>query len=248
MTIELRLRAAGMLFYIVLLLNLLASRFFGVSVLNNISPQPDTFQTLATLAGAGALIFTSEAIGFIFNSIFVFFWNNVRGIGQKAGGYSTEWLKLGYEPKRYIIELYKNTKGSVLRKRQDEKFENQWETYNADIFLSYLWQNFAPPPVKDWVNRRHTAFFAGMSTVVAIGLSIILSVVLIKTYSLGWTLINSYICVFSTLLMFVFFANAQYARKEVWQTIDLWLAGLLNTRLRTILDAFQDERNKSKTK
>jgi hypothetical protein len=48
--------------------------------------------------------------------------------------------------------------------------------------------------------------------------------------------------------MLVIFANANYARKEVWQTIDLWLAGQLNSRLKTILESFHKDENSSKKK
>ncbi len=238
MTRELRLRPAGILFYTVLALSLVATQV-SEDFLRNLPSQPaqaDIYQAVTAILGLGALLFTSDAIGYVFSTVHVFLWNIVRGrFRQGSGGYSAEWHRLGYDLKGHIVQQYKNTPTTPNDTVNHLKFEKQWESYSADVFLSYFWQQ-APSGIVDWAMRRHTAFFAGMSTVIGIGLGLALSAIIIWAWKLGWTPTNTGIAITSVVLALVIYRNAQYSRSEAWQIIDLWLAGKLNPRLRTVLD------------
>jgi len=89
MTRELKLAAAGILFYLVFALNLLVTQssqnLLGapLSYSKTTSPQSnsvDIYQGVTAVVGVGALFFTSDSIGYLFGSIYIFFWSNCSGI------------------------------------------------------------------------------------------------------------------------------------------------------------------------
>jgi hypothetical protein len=248
MTRELRLGAAGILFYLVFAFNLLATRasqdLLGImsSSSQTTSSQitsADIYQGVTAVVGVGALLFTSDSIGYLFGSFYIFYWNDVRGRFQKGkGGYSAEWRKLSYDIKTYVIEQYKIARKTSDKDALHSKFEEQWESYSADVFLAYFWQR-APRDIVDWGVRRHTAFFTGMSTIIGICFGLILSVTIIMVSKMGWTAINTGITVAAAILILMIYSNAEHARSEAWQIIDLWLANAFNPHLAPILNQVQ---------
>lgn len=88
------------------------------------------------------------------------------------------------------------------------------------MVFSYFWQD-APKHLVEWVSRRHTAFFMGMSTVVSIIFAVILSLA-VNEFSMGGHRASIYVYL-GALVVSVFFAyNATAARREARQMIDLW--------------------------
>lgn len=241
---EVRLRPAGMLFYVVLASSLLmtqAGQGFLFNLLSQ-STQADIYQAVAAILGVGALLFTSEGVGYVFETMHFFIWNVVRGRFQQGkGGFSAEWERLGYNRlKSHIIDQYESASKTPGGDGQHQKFEKQWKTYSADVFLSYFWQQ-APVRIVNWAGRRNDAFIAGMSNVIGIALGLVVSLIVIWAWNMGWTVFNTCITIALALLILMICWNAQYARNEAWQIVDLWLAGILNPRLHAILNNIQTE-------
>ena len=96
---EVKLRPAGVLFYTVFILSLMMTQV-GQTFLVNLpsqSGQADVYQVVAAILGLGAVLFTSEAVGYVFETTHFFVWNVVRGKFRGGrGGYSAEWNRLGY--------------------------------------------------------------------------------------------------------------------------------------------------------
>ena len=181
MTRETRFRISGLLFYALFILNLFAT-CTGQRFLGNLSPQSkqiDTYQAVAALVGVGALLFTSDVVGYILGTLCYFFWDPLAILRKGKFGYAAEMEKLGYDLKSIIIELYKNSQEKDDSETLHKKFEGQWEAYSPDVFLSYIFQQ-APPSIVGWTSRRHTALFAGMAAELAIFLGLIFSVIYFK--------------------------------------------------------------------
>jgi hypothetical protein len=166
-----------------------------------------------------------------------FIWNVIRGKFQQGeGGYSAEWKNLGYNQfKWYIIGQYERAPKTTDDDSQHQNFEKQWPSYSADVFLSYFWQQ-APEGIVNWAARRNIHHIISMANVIGIGLGLIFSVIFVLTANMGWTALNTWIAVIAVLVTFMLYKNAQYARTEAWQIVDLWLADVLNPQLHTVLD------------
>ena len=227
-------------------LNLFATRigqcFLGK--LSSQSEQADIYQAVIALVGVGALLFTSDVIGYILSTVYYVFWNNPLAILRKGEvGYAAEMeKKLGYNLKNIVIKLYKNSQETDDSEILHKKFEGQWEAYSSDVFLSYIFHH-APQPIVGWTSRRHTAFFAGIAATLAIALGFILSTVAIFSFKMGWTSVNTSLSILSIILLTILHRNAQQARTEAWQMIDLWIARALNPNLRTILRRIEQPSN-----
>lgn len=243
MTREIRWRTAGILFYLVFIFNLIVTRT-GQDTAHTLilSTTPtNSFQVLLTLLVAGIGVFTSDAIGYAINTVVFFWWDILRGGFQVGkGGYSAEYERSGNYAIRIrdvIIEEYrrepKDLNNDALTALH-ERFEKKWGGYSPDVFLSYLWQ-YAPKYIDGWDTGRYTAFFTNMSSATGILFGLLLSSIIILTQNIGWTSINYAIVVIAAICMVMFYANGRYAREEAWQIVDLWVAGLVNPRLRMAL-------------
>lgn len=250
MTRETRFRISGLLFYALFILNLFATRIGQcfLDKLSSQSEQADIYQAVIALVGVGALLFTSDVIGYILSTVCYVFWsNNPLAIFKGEVGYAAEMEKeLGYNLKNIITKLYKNSQETDDSETLHKKFEGQWETYSPDVFFSYIFQQ-APPSIAGWTSRRHTAFFAGIAATWAIVVGIILSIGAICFFKMGWTSVNTFLLILSIILLKILHRNAQQARKEAWQMIDLWIARALNPNLRTILRRMEKTSNTEET-
>src|ERR1700690_1489955 len=135
MTREFRLSTAGVLFYIILAVNLLVSEIAEKFLLNlsSQSASNNIYQGIISVISLGALLFTSDAIGYLFSSIHIFWWNVVGGIfNQGQSGYSAECQKLSYDLKAYIINEYNQSSEKTKKTWENSKFERQWQSYTAD--------------------------------------------------------------------------------------------------------------------
>jgi hypothetical protein len=236
---EMRWRTAGILFYIVALSSLLltkAGEEFIRNLFNNLD-QLDVYQLVVGLIGVGVGVFTSDAVGYVISTVVFFWWEILLGKFRSGeGGYSSEYQKrAAYNIKDIIIERYGQTKMKISKAPQHEKFELQWKTYSADVFLSYIWQ-YAPSYIDNWDTRRYTIFFTNLSTATGILLGFITSIILIFIWNMGWTLSNYLIAVIVLSITIMLIWNADAARKEGWQMVDLWVAGIINPRLKKVLD------------
>lgn len=237
MTRELRLKLAGILFYLIFALNLAVSAK-GIEFLIALpsgSEGSGTYQAIAAVLGLGALLFTTEAIGYIFSNLHLIWWNIIRGkFKHEKAGYSAEWENLGYNMKNTIIDNY-DLSIHQAGGEAHQKFERQFKSYTPDVFLSYFWQQ-APKGIVDWAMRRNTAYFSGCSTVTGLVLALILSGWIIHKCGFGWTDWNTSILVSTLFLSAIVYWNAQHSRKEAWQIIDLYLAEKFNSRFKQVLN------------
>lgn len=230
MTRELRLRCAGLLFYITLAVSLLLTDK-GIELLGSFPPNDvGWFEALIALLGAGILVFTSDAVGFLFNSVAFAMWNE-RGKMGAGFGYANEWTKLSYDLKSEVVQRFAATSDSNSQRRKHGLFEERWKDFSPDVFLSYFWQQ-APRRLVDWVSRRHTAYFMGRSATLAISSGIGASIAAILRFGMGWTAWHICIYPFWTGMIIFMSYNYRAARVEALQMIDLWLADAFDPKIR----------------
>ncbi|MFB0534491.1 MAG: hypothetical protein ACETWR_05875 [Anaerolineae bacterium] len=138
---EMRYRPLGILFYLVVVLSLAATRQGQCFVrqLFASSTGSDNAQLWVAAFAVGAGVFTSDAVGFALSALFFFVW-------QLSGGYSALWeKKLSYNPKKFIVDEYgKKRQGAGDEAPTHEKFEEQWESYSSEVFLSLYFAPFQP--------------------------------------------------------------------------------------------------------
>jgi len=236
---EMRWRTAGILFYLILVLSLMVTQV-GQDFIRNLFysfAKADIYQVVLTILGTGLVLFSSDAIGFMFSTMVLFFWEGKFRPGR--GGYSSEWLRrTSYNIKDIIIEQYKNAPKTTKIESLHKIFEKQWETYNPDIFLTFIWQ-FAPRYIDDWDTRKYSSFFTDLSTITGMFFGLVLSALIIWVWHMGFTLTHLIILLVSLAWIYMLWRNAQYARQEAWQMVDMWIAGFINPRLRKILNTLK---------
>lgn len=232
---EFRFRPSGMIFYIILLLNLLGSEA-GTDLIQALLSDVDVNRGVAAIVSTGILLFTSDSIGYLFNSA-VFF------IFRLWGGYSRDYrTRLGYRNfKQAIIDQYTALEESTEGHWQHKQFEQQWGKYNEEVFMAYFfWHQVGHKnPLDDWHVRRWSAYMTGMTTVLGIAAGLIFSSVFILAFQLNFSVCNAIIGAISLGMMAILWANASQARKQAWQIVDLWLAGILNPQVRSIRNGFR---------
>jgi len=202
----------------------------GLSFLETVACQQhstDVLQAVIAAFGLGLIIFTSEATGYIFTAIPLFYWNVFRD-----GFYSCEWKRLSYDPKDSIIASYNADRESSSPPHRE--LDSQLLNSSTDIFLSYFWQQ-APEGIVEWVMRRYTAFFSGLSAALGIWIGCILSAAVAIMFSFAHNLLTYILYAAWVSAGLILLVNAQIARQEGRQMVDLWLAGRLNPVLGSIL-------------
>jgi mannose-6-phosphate isomerase-like protein (cupin superfamily) len=228
-----RNKNAGLMFYAVVLLFILATRR-GATFLQS---EPDGVQWLELGIAAvslGVAFFTSDAVGYVFNSIWMFVWNARAGRRPEHGGYSYEWRRLSYDLKQETLNRYRDCGGV-------QGMVNPWGQYSLDVFLSYFWQQ-APVKLVEWVSRRHTVLHMARTVLMALASGAAVAVGLIMGLGLGWTVLNT--VGLAALLLFAAFIeyNARGGRTEAWQMVNLWAAvGLdapMGKTLRSLMHEF----------
>lgn len=262
---EMRYRTAGILFYLVVILNLaltqqgqnLVSALFASA-----TPSPSPTQTVSPLptpssspapmptcspstnsdAGklwmaaftAGVAAFTSDAVGFALSALFFCIW-------QLRGGYSALWKKnLSYNPKDFILTEYrKSYRGAPDEASLHRRFEERWDSYSLEVFLSYVWQ-YAPKRLDEWHSRRLTVFFAYWSSILGVVLGFVVSFTLSCAFHLCLTPVHMWIALIATFFVGLFCFNAWQVKKDVRQIVDLCVAGLLNPGLRMTMEGIKD--------
>jgi hypothetical protein len=221
---ELRFKIAGLLFYMaagtILVSTTRATDFIRLLAVGGQSN--GYLGPVVAAVGVGAAIFTSEAVGFIFNALPLGWWRVFHG-----GFYPGEWRTLTRDPKQ-IVKSRCDSRGEASL--PDALLGNT----SSDVFLSFLWQQ-GPQHVVDWVTRRYTAFHTGFASSLGIWLGCALSASTVVKYDLGgryltWTIFAVWVLVGVVLMI-----NAQYARRDARQMVDLWLAGEVDPNLRYAL-------------
>jgi hypothetical protein len=232
MTREQRFRYVGIIFFAVFIGNLLLSEA-GLKWIQDIIDNPKNSDAIVGLVGLGAFFFASEAVGFIFGSIVRFFWNIWGYPGD--GGYSTQWRKkLSIHPREEIMNDFGKIFDRENQTALNSAIEQRFPEYTRDVFLSYFWHQ-APKPLTQWTSRRHTAFFTGMTDILGIGVALSLTCAFIVLSGWHWTIANWILLLTAVAIMATMWCVSQYARKEAWQMIDLWLCRGFSDELDQVL-------------
>ncbi|HAK88077.1 MAG TPA: hypothetical protein DHV16_03000 [Nitrospiraceae bacterium] len=231
---EMRFKITGTLFYTIVVMNLFLTEG-GQNFIHNIiqqilNPQigiaSSVVPLISVLLTISALLFTSDAIGYVFSSIVVLWWNFFRGE-------SYQWHTLKYDLKQKIIQMHQNSDAD----KSQEKL--QLSDYYDDVVFNYFWQQ-APEPVVEWTVRRDTAFLIGLSAALGIAVSVILSAVLTLYFGMIWTGWNWVVTIIFSILMVIFLFNAWRAGREEWQMMSLWSSGRLDGKLQNTLQYFSE--------
>lgn len=234
MSREQRFRHAGILFYAVLAMAVLSTRW-GAELVDRVGTSRDATGIFLTAIGAGAAILTSESMGFVFNLIAVFFWNLTGGRKPESSGYAAEWGNLTYDFRHEVERRYNMVASASSAVDDKGRPRKRWNEYGGDVFLSFFWQQ-APSSLVGWVSRRHSAFFGGISAVCALGIGVVASIGIIAAYGMGLRAYTVMVFVLSAALAFALFHNALGAKREAWQFIDLWQRSLFDADLKKALD------------
>lgn len=243
MTREMRLRSAGMLFYIVLSVTLLLTEkgmCFANSMLTgmtNISGNTDWAGTLVAVAGLAIAVFTSDAVGWVFSSITMFLSPILDCHRPSRYFYANAWRKLTYDLKRKTIDDYERARDP---QDKDAGLDERWKDYSADVFLSYFWQR-EPKQVAEWVSRRYTAFFVYLSSALGIFLGLVLSGFLTYRLGLGCTLCLKIAFVIAFLMMAFLGFTSLAPRTEARQMVDLWQRAAFDPDMKTVLDTIKQD-------
>jgi quercetin dioxygenase-like cupin family protein len=235
MTRESRIRNTGLLFYLVLLTSLILTDSGSELLCELMTNFDDTSRVGIAIVSLGLAFFTSEPIGYVFNSIYIFLWNVRGGRRPEFGGYAAEWRKLTWDPKTETLKRYEAGATMDGQAQPIKRPEGHWEKYSPDVFLSYFWQQ-APKSLVSWVSRRHTVFFMGRSVIVGMGLAMFLSVLFVLGFNMGWTLETIIVLVMTAILMAFIEYNVRGARTEAWEMVDLWIAKTFDRRMRKAVE------------
>lgn len=142
---ELRYKVSGILFYLIFIMNAVLTvkgHDFVLRIIDQIlNPQannvPSIVPLVSVLLVGGTALFTSDAIGYLFGSIFVFCWNSF-------GGERLQWRKIGYDLQSQLSRL------NIVDQ------SHYYKDYK-DVVFNYFWQQ-NPDSIIQWAVRRDTAF------------------------------------------------------------------------------------------
>ena len=146
MTRDMRFRVVGVFFYLLLLLSLglTKSGMESLRELFSCGSNLQSLQIVISLAGLGALLFTSDAMGYFFGTVFHRIWDY-------HGGWSRFWRDLGIKDSFQRAHDRKHAQGgSSLRSEACRRPAD----FPEDLYFSYFWQR-VPQGRREWAMRRH---------------------------------------------------------------------------------------------
>jgi hypothetical protein len=159
MTRDMRFRFVGVFFYVVLLFSLALTKS-GMDFLRNLLSGDSTvqrLQILISLAGLGALLFTSDAMGYLFGTAFHWIW-------ERHGGWSQLWSHLRLRATFVDVHNRRHTHG---HRPPRTTACQRLSMLPEDLYFSYFWQR-VPQGRREWAMRRHLSFLTDSSIVVAL--------------------------------------------------------------------------------
>jgi hypothetical protein len=225
-----RFRTAGLVFYVTTALFLFSSPTFRDAAVHAISSPATTAptQVLVAVIGASLLLFTSDAIGYLFGSVFNFVFNHFGGY---SGLYSRRLANATFRDT--LIEQLGNLKNPPKNFRSHKKFIASLSEYRHDQLLVYFHWHIGdvPSSLDDWLERRHTAFFTAWITLMGAGGATLLSLALFCSLGLAPSSLTWMILVGTFAIAFVLVSNANFAMEDALRVIDLRLAGSLDPRI-----------------
>jgi hypothetical protein len=79
-----------------------------------------------------------------------------------------------------------------------------------------------------------------LTNILGIGTALIITCIVINLSSLNWTIYNTGLLLVGVLIIVMMGFISQYARKEAWQMIDLWLCGAFSDELGQVLGKLEE--------
>lgn len=205
---QLRFKVPGILFYLVLLINILLTEdgwnsfdsILTAMLKQSASSASSIVSLVSVLLAGGTAIFTSDAIGYLFGSVVNFVWQVLRAD-------ILQWHIVKFDPRKHLRTL---------------NIEEE-DSFRRDVVFNYLWQQNSEPLVQ-WAVRRDNAFVTGMSSALAILTAIIASILMSLSFSqsLTWTGSNTCFILACAVPIVILFWNGILAGIEGWQLMRLW--------------------------
>jgi len=227
-----RFRAAGLLFYVLVGLHLASSPGLG-HWLSSAIQDGDLLAALTAAIAAGLLLFTSDAIGYLFSSMFVFAFNVL-------GGYATMY-RHRLANNAYRDAILEEVSRPLPRGRYaipPGPFNESLADLNHDQLLCFfLWHvEDVSGQLDDWVERRHTAYFTGWTAVLALALATLLPGLLAGSGLIAFSTVNWFIIAGTAILSAMLVFNAEKAMRDNFGVLDLAIARKLNPRVRAVYE------------
>jgi hypothetical protein len=252
MTRDMRFRFIGLVFYVLLVMNILMTNQVWRSLFGcgNGNSGIGTAQVIIGAVSLGAVLFTSEAMGYLFGTVFLVIWEYFGGWSKVWSGLKAREKALGTDGKehgRALQALVDNSadpncepKGSKSRRgaakckallRRVFLFRAKGDPLLEDVFFSYFWQR-APKDLVDWPLRRSLSVVTNGSIVVALAFAWLASIVPIACWGIRWRLLIP--IVFTLILLWALVSNASQNRRELAEFVavcfhldpDKWLSSV----------------------
>jgi hypothetical protein len=231
---EFRIRPTGLIFYLTLIVTLALTKN-GITIIKGTFSDPcqasnDISNTLISIAGLGLVIFTSDAIGYIFSSF-------ATAIFNLFGGYSGLFKKcLSCNNLKKLISLYRDSEEEIGDIRPKD-FKNRLKSIPLEtLHVFFFWYREGHEnPLDKWVIRRFTAFFTAASSILAIIISQALAASIVLAFNWKLQLANCIWFFVLLLTIIAFVINGRDAIKRAMEAIDLWIANSTNPRFLSVL-------------
>lgn len=224
-----RFRISGVAFFVIIFIHL-ALTVEGKQFISDLIVKPDEFQIMVAVISGVFLIFASDAAGYIFSSIFLFFFN-------LQGGYAGIYKRHLGDLNDFFIDGYNESKLELPKASSHEKFSKRWGKYNTEHSLIYfLWHRHdgVSDNLNDWIERRHTAFFTSFSSITAAVIATAIAGLAARAYNLHFNSQNLITFAVTLVICIIIGFNGIYAMRDAVAITDLHVAGFVNPRVREI--------------
>ena len=228
-----RFRVSGMVFFIITILHLVVTTSGRTFIISLGSGQDTTNKLLLAIIPSALVIFTSDAIGYIFSSIFQYYFNY-------RGGYAKLYKQGIGNLKKYIIDHYNKIEMPLDNEPLLEGLSKRLKKYNTEQFLIYyFWHRpgGADENLHKWIERRFNAYFTAYSVIIALILGTILSFSIICCY-LAFNCMNGLIFLISILIALLIRRNGENALKDAVSITDLHISGFINPRVKEMVQTY----------
>ncbi len=233
-----RFRVSGLAFFIILLLHLIFTGK-GSSWVSGLTKNIDQFQVIITVASGFFIFFTTDFIGFIFSSIFQFYFNCL-------GGYNKWFTKQIGNLNELILNDYQNPIFSNEENIQRKELNHRWKESNAEQFLIYFfWHrpDGVSEHLNDWIERRQTAYFTSCTFFTAALISTFFSIFIICKHNLGWAEGNTWVLMLTIIMVILIISNGNKAKQDAVAVTELYIEGSINPKFQEILDNYSPYKN-----
>ena len=231
MTRETRFKYAGILFYTVLVVNLLLSER-GWNLIFNEGCSLQLNEAIVALLGTGVALFTSEGIGYVFSTIAFCIWNIWDGGIVLGHGYEIQSKRLSIKLRDKVKESYVRINKTEppnpgIFSEPDYSLFRQKGGCGFDVFHNFFWQG-APKHILNWAERGNNMLHTGRAVKCAIFIGLSISWIIIWKYQLAPTLRNLIFSLSYIIAMVIIWIVSYNSHKTSIQMLELWLSWVFN--------------------